>query len=84
MVNPTLDQINRALDAGDLRGRAPNGRFWRCIRNGATRQSESGFRIPVKLGFRNYSTITERSTFGKPGDGPNFDFIINTMLPGVY
>lgn len=76
-------RIEAELDARNLRARAYNGNFWDCRRNGATKlwkTRPNAFRIPVKIGFRSYGYITETSEIGRPGDGNNFDFIINSIV----
>lgn len=58
----TRDDIERALDAGELFGLMNDDRFWRLRRNGRTqawKRDPSRFRIPVKAGLRAYGAITE-------------------------
>ena len=83
----TLEQIERALDAGDMQARMSHGHLWNCRRNGKTQtwKTRPGqFRIPVKAGFRTYGEITDQSVIGIPGDGLACDFMINTMCPTTY
>lgn len=80
----TLAQIEKALDDGIMLARMANGRLWRCRRNGATQtwKTRPGeFRIPIKAGHNRYGQITHYSHVGRPGDGPNPDFILETMVP---
>lgn len=56
----TLQQIEAALDAGQLWAKMGNGRTWRCRRNGQTKtwKTRPGeFQIPVKTGFYTCSHV---------------------------
>jgi photosystem II stability/assembly factor-like uncharacterized protein len=78
----SLEEIERALAQGLLKVLAPNGNFWSTRRNGATQtwKTRPGeYRIPLKAGFRSYGEITHKTIVGRPGDGHNVDFIINSM-----
>lgn len=73
----TLQQIETALDNGQLWVLMGSGRYWRCRRNGATKtwkRKPNRFSIPVKAGMYAYTHITETSTIGSWHR--NSDFVI--------
>ena len=60
----TRQQVEIALDNGQLYCRMANGNFWLCRRNGKTqtwKRRPDDFRIPIKIGFRVYGNITPHS-----------------------
>ena len=78
----TLEEIERTLSQGLLKVQAPNGNFWSARRNGATKTwvtRPGEWRIPLKIGFKGYGEITHQNVCGRPGDGNNVPFIINSM-----
>jgi hypothetical protein len=57
----TREQIEAALDAGQLYAKMTKGGAWRCRRNGATKlwkTRPNDFRIPFKCGLKEYGQIT--------------------------
>lgn len=53
-------EIENALDANRLRARMSNGNLWQVRRNGRTqtwKTRPNDFRIPIKIGFRQYGEI---------------------------
>lgn len=57
----TREQIEEALDKGQLYVAMRNGRYWKARRNGRTKHwvnKPEQFRIPIKYGFKNCGTIT--------------------------
>lgn len=69
-IELSLEQIEANLDHGCLRApmrTSANGySLWSVRRNGKTRlwkRDKLRFEIPVKVGFRNYATITNTTTF---------------------
>lgn len=65
----TLDQIERLLDTGQLTFAVAPNRHWRVRRNGRTqrwKRTPTRFRIPVKIGFRNYHEITSENYTSQP------------------
>lgn len=62
----TRQQLETALDGGKLFVEMSNGRFWRARRNGRTqtwKRDPGKFRIPIKMGLRNYGELTPRDLF---------------------
>lgn len=60
----TRNEIENALQTGNLWARMGNGNLWRLRRNGATKLWKTrpdDFRIPVKAGLRATGAITEDS-----------------------
>lgn len=56
----TLNEIEQALQAGQIYAEMRNGKFWRVRRNGKTkiwRTRPGHFEIPVKAGLRSYGYI---------------------------
>lgn len=63
----SLEQIESNLDSGCLKAPTTSGTTWMVKRNGRTRtwkRDPMRFEIPVKVGFREYSTIDQNTTFG--------------------
>lgn len=77
----SLDRIEKELDSGNISARARNGNLHSCRRGGRTKTwaTKPGFRIPVKIGFRAFGEITEKTEFSRPGDGIIGDFYLNSM-----
>lgn len=70
----SLEQIEENLDSGALCAPTTIGTTWAVKRNGRTRlwkREPLKFEIPVRVGFRSFATIDNRSTFGTCND---FDF----------
>lgn len=66
----SLEQIEENLDKGllkcPMRTSADGYSLWNVRRNGRTRtwkRDPMRFEIPVKIGFREYATITNSTTF---------------------
>lgn len=60
----TREEFEVALDHGRVCCRMANGRLWSVRRNGATKlwKTRPGeFRVPIKIGFRNYGEVTHQS-----------------------
>lgn len=60
----TRQEIEAALDHSRVKYRMANGNLWSVRRNGATKlwkTRPNEFRIPIKIGFRDYGEITERN-----------------------
>lgn len=60
----TREQIEQALDAGNLRVKMNNGNLWLVRRSGKTQtwKTRPGeFRIPIKYGFRGTGQITHEN-----------------------
>jgi hypothetical protein len=61
--NPTnLNEIELALDHGNLFIAMSNGRFWLCRRNGSTKlwkRDLTRFRLPIKFGLKGTGQIDE-------------------------
>lgn len=58
----TRAEIEYALDARCLWAKMNNGNFWQVRRNGKTvtwKRDPDRFRIPIKLGLRNYGQIDQ-------------------------
>lgn len=58
----TREEVEAALDSGNLQTRMNNGKWWKVRRNGKTqtwKKSPWRFRIPTKAGLHAYSEITE-------------------------
>lgn len=58
----TREQLETALDAGQLHATLTNGKVWRVRRNGATRvwkRDPTRFRIPVKAGMYSFGAIQQ-------------------------
>ena len=67
MSDITLDDIEAALDCGQLWARMSNDKYWVLRRNGKTqrwKRDPSRFYIPVKAGLRLYNQITSDSSVG--------------------
>ena len=58
----TLQAFESALDRGNVRAVMHNGKLWSVRRNGATKLWKTRpdeFRIPIKIGFRDYGQVTQ-------------------------
>jgi hypothetical protein len=65
--DPTLDEIEYALDHGMLWVLVGSGRYWLARRNGATKRwkrEPDRFELPVKSGMRNYGRLFRTSEVG--------------------
>lgn len=63
----TRQDLETALDAGNLWAAMANGRWWRLRRNGATqtwKRDPSRFSVPVKAGLKSCARITETDLGG--------------------
>lgn len=60
----TLQDLEAALDSGQLQVQMANDRWWTLRRNGRTRTWTSrpnDYRIPVKAGLRAYGQLSPKS-----------------------
>lgn len=60
----TRAEFETALDAGNVKARMSNGNLWMVKRNGRTqtwKTRPSEFRIPIKIGFRDYGSVDQRN-----------------------
>jgi predicted type IV restriction endonuclease len=66
----TRQEIETALDSGNLWAAMRNGRFWKCRRNGKTqtwKREPERFSIPVKAGLKSCARVTETDPIGSDG-----------------
>ena len=77
----TREQIESALERGDLWAAMRNGRYWKARRNGATQRWKTrpfDYRIPVKAGLKSYGDVTHTSrvAFLSDPDFSSADFVV--------
>lgn len=68
MPQRTREQIEAALDSGNLQTLMTHGKWWVLRRNGQTKTWKTrphDFHIPVKYGLRGYGTV---DSMNKDGD----------------
>lgn len=71
-TQPSLAEIEAALDAGKLWYQVLPGRYWRLRRNGRTKtwqRPQPGWRIPVKWGFRFAGSVDNADTVERSAPG---------------
>lgn len=79
--NPTLEEIEYALDHSMLWVHMTRGRHWLCRRNGRTKRwvrDPERFELPLKAGFKTYGTIYLCSEVGIE---VGYDFVISDVNP---
>lgn len=60
----TRQEFETALDAGQIKARMGNGNLWMVKRNGRTqtwKTRPNEFRIPIKIGFRDYGAVDQHN-----------------------
>ena len=74
-----LQQIELALEAGNMLVRMRNGKLLQVRRNGKTQKwvhKPGEFRIPVKFGFNSFDAITHNDVVELQGVGDNNGYVI--------
>ena len=80
MLHLTKAEADKAIDAGNIKALSAHKTWWKCRRNGMTKTWKTRpdeYSIPIKIGSKDYSYITQNTIFCTPAEGQKADFLLN-------